>query len=275
MNKKIILITGGTGFIASNFIEELIDKNYSIIATTRKKNLKSSNKNLKYISCSFEKINTRILKKCDYLIHLASTDTGNFDKEFVNSYETNVINSLKLIEMSIENGIKKILVCGSCFEYGLTGNKKAKLDIYDNLMPIGYYAITKASLYLQLKHFTKSSKTFFNLTYARIFQAYGFNERKKRLIPSIIHAAKNNKNITIQNSNIKRDFIDVRDVVNQCLNKLFKNKKKFNIENIGNGKGITVKEFSKKIWRTYSKNSYKIKFNNSKNYKLKNLVAKK
>ena len=61
MNKKIILITGGTGFIASNFIEELIDKNYSIIATTRKKNLKSSNKNLKYISCSFEKINTRII----------------------------------------------------------------------------------------------------------------------------------------------------------------------------------------------------------------------
>ena len=44
------------------------------------------------------------------------------------------------------------------FEYGITGNKKKLLRINDMLLPHGYYSISKASLFLQLKYFLTTSK---------------------------------------------------------------------------------------------------------------------
>ena len=114
---KTMLVTGASGFIASNLIEKLLDDGFLVIATSRKK-LKSRNKNLKYIKCNFNKIEPKYIKKCTFLIHAASTNTNNFNRNFTDTYETNVIHTMKLINTCLNYGIKKFLILGSCFEYG-------------------------------------------------------------------------------------------------------------------------------------------------------------
>ncbi len=48
--KSKFLITGATGFIGKRLVDELLQDGHQIFALTRKKNLKSKNKNLQYIS---------------------------------------------------------------------------------------------------------------------------------------------------------------------------------------------------------------------------------
>ena len=270
---KTMLVTGASGFIASNLIEKLLDDGFLVIATSRKK-LKSRNKNLKYIKCNFNKIEPKYIKKCTFLIHAASTNTNNFNRNFTDTYETNVIHTMKLINTCLNYGIKKFLILGSCFEYGITGNKKKLLRINDMLLPHGYYSISKASLFLQLKYFLTTSKKKISVTYLRLFQVYGKYEKKNRLFPTVINAAKNDKKITINNSQAKRDFIDVKEVVDKSLKIFLNNKKRLHILNIGKGKATSIKNFAKKVWNKYSKKKSKLIFKNSHNYKLNNLIAK-
>ena len=48
--KSKFLITGATGFIGKRLVDELLQDGHQIFALTRKKNLKSENKNLQYIN---------------------------------------------------------------------------------------------------------------------------------------------------------------------------------------------------------------------------------
>lgn len=48
--KSKFLITGATGFIGKRLVDELLQDGHQIFALTRKKNLKSKNKNLQYIN---------------------------------------------------------------------------------------------------------------------------------------------------------------------------------------------------------------------------------
>ena len=69
---------------------------------------------------------------------------------------------------------------GSCFEYGLSAKKNKKLSTKSNLLPKGYYAMSKASLYFQLRNFYKKNKKL-NIIYLRYFQVFGEGEKLPRL----------------------------------------------------------------------------------------------
>ena len=69
-----IFLTGGTGFIGSNLINELNKKNHKIFATINKskKTAVSLTKQPVWINSSIDKIKLKDFKKIDLVIHLAS-----------------------------------------------------------------------------------------------------------------------------------------------------------------------------------------------------------
>lgn len=269
--KKKVFVTGGTGFIGSSIVANLKEKNYKIIVLTRKKKLKDKSfSNVNFVIGSLQNFRSNYLKNCDYLLHFANHDTTNFNRDFVNAYQSDVVDSINLIKLAIKNGIKNFLIAGSCFEYG--NLKKKNIDIDSNLLPMGYYAITKAALFLQIKNLIKKEKNI-KVTYLRYFQVYGKNENKNRLFPQLIKNAKKNKNFKINNGQLVRDFIEVNEAVDKSLDFFFKNKKKLLIKNIGTGQGLKLSSFARKIWRSCKPKS-KLRVLNKKSYQPFSLIAK-
>ena len=252
-----IIVTGAGGFIAQNILKHLSYlKNIKIKAFLKKKTNVYKSKNINYKIKKIENIKKKDLQGYQAIFHYASTGARNFYKnksffnEFKNTYETNVIHTLNLFELASQVGIKRLVVPGSCFEYGLSAKKNKKLSIKSNLLPKGYYSMSKASLYFHLRNFYKKNKKL-NIIYLRYFQVFGEGEKLPRLWAQLKYNAKNNKNFVVENGSLVRDFVDV-DLVSSKTIKIFKNNKRgFVLKNIGSGKGVSVSRFSKFWWKKF------------------------
>ena len=71
------LVTGGSGFIGSHLVEELVRKKHQVtvvdnLSSGHIKNLKSVKKKIKFINCDISKIKLKkLLTDFDYVFHLA------------------------------------------------------------------------------------------------------------------------------------------------------------------------------------------------------------
>ncbi|OUV60952.1 MAG: hypothetical protein CBC82_07395 [Cellvibrionales bacterium TMED122] len=274
-----IIVTGAGGFIAQNILKHLCNlKNIKIKAFLKKKTKVFKNKNITYKIKKIEDIKKKDLKGYHAIFHYASTGARNFYKnknffnEFQNTYETNVIHTLNLFELALQSGIKRLVVPGSCFEYGLSAKKNKKLSVKTSLLPKGYYSMSKASLYFHLKNFYQKNKKL-NIIYLRYFQVFGEGEKKPRLWAQLKHNAKNNKKFTVENGSLVRDFISV-DLVSSRTIEIFNNRKKgFVLKNMGNGKGMSISNFSKLWWKKF-KGRKKLIIKNYKTPHINYLVSK-
>lgn len=72
MQKERVLITGASGFIGSNLVKYLLEKDYAVVGLNRKKNAVSSHPDMQWIS-QFDDLKT---DKIDYVINLAGESIG-------------------------------------------------------------------------------------------------------------------------------------------------------------------------------------------------------
>ena len=142
---KKVLVTGGTGFIGAYIIKELIEKGYAVRAIRR------SNKLPFFISPEVlnkaEWVNSDVLdvisldeamKGVDAIIHSAAI--VSFDKkERKQMYNTNVDGTANIVNLALENGIKKLVHISSISALGRTspGEKvsEEKCQELDNPIP--------------------------------------------------------------------------------------------------------------------------------------------
>lgn len=230
---KKILITGATGLIGRNIKAEY--KDYKIIKTDSTDcdlfNEKSVNELLKNI-------------KPTHLIHLAWI-TGN-------DYLTNPINydylecSLNLINYFKKYGGIKVAIAGTCLEYA---PKNTPIKETDNLAPQTLYAKCKNELRIKAEKFAKEKELSF--VWGRIFNAYGQNEKTGRLTSQILESIKNNKPLTINHSNLIRDYIYAKDIADAFL-KIIDTDADGCI-NISSGKGITIADYVQTFYKMAEK----------------------
>jgi len=138
----------------------------------------------------------------------------------------------------IEQGIKHIIVAGTCLEYGLQ-NGCLSVDMVTK--PRNPYAIAKDNVRKYLQSLKKEYS--FKLHWARFFYLYGEGQHAGGLIPQLDRAIDNGEKVfKMSGGEQKRDFIHITEAVNQ-LHELMNNNSKNEIVNICNGKPVTVKKF--------------------------------
>ena len=226
---KNILVTGGAGFIGSNFIRYMLNKYsyYNIInydKLTYAGNIRNlvgvdKYKNYKFIKadiCNYKKLDdTFKSEKIDNVIHFAAE--SHVDKSILDPFsfvKTNVIGTLNLLEVSKKhwkdnfNGklfhhISTDEVFGSA-EDGLFFNEKTPYD------PHSPYSASKASS----DHFVRAYFDTYNLPIkiSNCSNNYGPFQFPEKFIPLIINNVINKKKIPIygDGQNI-RDWIHVFD----------------------------------------------------------------
>ncbi len=122
----------------------------------------------------------------------------------------------------------------------------------DILVPISFYAATKASATLLCQVFAREYQK--PIVTLRPFSVYGPYEEEKRFIPTIIRSVIENKPIKLTPGAQRRDFIYVEDIVDIYIKAISNRKKLFGqILNMGTGIEYTNDEVVQTLFKLANK----------------------
>ncbi|MDD3144508.1 MAG: dTDP-glucose 4,6-dehydratase [Candidatus Gracilibacteria bacterium] len=272
MTQKII-ITGGAGFIGSNFLNKyvLLNKEIDFInidALTYAGKLENiSNEVTNAPNYFFEKVDIRdkealreIYKKynpTDIIHFAAESHVDNSIKNPIIFTETNVIGTQNLLDCHKEFSLNRFHHISTDEVYGDLPNG----GFFTEITPINAsspYSASKASSDLIVKAY---GRTFgINYVITRCSNNYGPNQDNEKLIPHFIDLLKNNKPVTVygDGSNI-RDWLYVEDHCD-AIWEVFTKAENKSIYNIGGNNEYTNLEITKLILKEMGKNESYITF---------------
>ena len=244
----IFLITGGAGFIGSNFLNLMVNKypNDTYICfdkLTYAGNLENLDKikdkpNFKFIKGDITSINDveNVFKsyKLDYVINFAAE--SHVDRSINNPnifLNTNIMGVATLLNACVKYGIKRFHQVSTDEVYGDLPLDKPEL-LFNELSPLkpsSPYSASKASADLLCLAYHRTYNL--PLTISRCGNNYGPYQYLEKLIPLMIDNAKNNKKLPIYGDGLNvRDWIYVDDH-NLAIDLIVRNAKDGSIYNIG------------------------------------------
>jgi len=107
-----VLVTGGTGFIGSNLVSQLVKDNHEVILTGIEGEHKPEGFRGKYLQPSFIGIDWDAIDKVDVVFHQAAiNDTTLLDK--MEMFRANVESSKALFNHVVDKGCKRIVYASS------------------------------------------------------------------------------------------------------------------------------------------------------------------
>ena len=268
-----LLVTGGYGFIGSNFINYIFPKNdfdniinldalyYCADKNNIKESIKTKN-NYVFIegNISDKELVRKLLRKyhINYVIHFAAQShvTNSFD-ESLKYTQDNIYGSHILIEECRHwKKIKKFIHFSTDEVYG---DKMKESQIEQNLFcPTNPYAATKAGAELLVQSYYHSFKL--PIIIIRCNNVYGRNQYTEKLIPNFINKLKNDQKIKIEGSGLQtRSFIHVEDVCS-AIDLIINKGNVGEIYNIGSNKEYSVLEVANILINLFNKPDNYIEF---------------
>lgn len=225
---KNILITGGAGFIGSNFVNHMVEKykdKYTYVVydkmtyAANMENLKPSEGKYEFVKadiCDLEK-DIETLKKynIDAVVHFAAeSHVDNSIKRPITFTENNVLGTNALIEACRqvwgEKSDNRFVHVSTDEVYGSLKDGDSMFVETLPLAPNSPYSASKAGSDLVIRAY---GETFgMNVCITRCSNNYGPNQHEEKLIPLMIKKAKNNEKLPIYGTgkNI-RDWLFVLD----------------------------------------------------------------
>lgn len=146
--------------------------------------------------------------------------------------------AFQLFEALVASGCQKIVVSGTCYEYGI---QNGCLREDSPVFPCNLYGIAKNTLREGLEVLCQSTSV--KMAWARIFYPYGSQQNPKSLYPSLIEAINvKQKTFQIGSGRQIRDFVEVSRVAQQLL-QISLDPSAEGIFNCGSGVPMSVLEF--------------------------------
>lgn len=239
-----ILVTGATGFLGSHLLKGFLNNtNHNIIVLKRSFSDVSRISNiLNNVRVKFYDIDKFPLEKVfeetkiDAIVHCA-TNYGRNENSCYSVLETNLMFPIRLLDLSVQHGVKIFINTDSYF------NKENMSYSY-----LLNYALSKKSLLLWLKYFSKKIKVV-NMVLEHV---YGEDDRADKFVYQMIDkiAVKKVPSIDLTYGDQKRDFIYVDDVVDnyiKILDYAEKHSFRFRSFDIGTGNAVSIKDFVTEI----------------------------
>lgn len=266
-----VLVTGGAGFIGSNFIRHFLKKHPDASVLNLDKLTYAGNlDNLTEVSSlpSYEfvrgdvadgpLVRSLMRHRLDAVVHFAAE--SHVDRSIVDAQEfirTNVLGTHTLVEEARRSKISRFLHVSTDEVYGsLEPGEVAQEEA--SLRPNSPYAATKAASDLLVRSFWKTYG--FPAIITRSSNNYGPNQFPEKLIPLMIINALEGKKIPIYGDGMnQRDWIFVED---HCiaLDRVLGSGEPGRVYNIGFGESVPNLEVARRILRILGKSKELLEF---------------
>ncbi|MBD3414021.1 MAG: NAD-dependent epimerase/dehydratase family protein [Candidatus Aminicenantes bacterium] len=249
--KLRIFVTGATGFVGSHFLNNLKDPEWEIYGICFPDEPRFEQVSLK---CQVKRTDIRCEKDIedligssqpDYVFHFAAiSNVGQSWKKRKETFEVNVTGTFFLLEAVRKQAPQaRVLFVSSSEVYGLLHSKFHPLIESDSVNPVSPYAFSKLSgenlcrFYHQIEDL--------DIVIARSFPHTGPGQSPDFVCSdwasqiARMEAGLSPPLIKVGNVKVKRDFVDVRDVV-RAYDSLLKKGKKGELYNICSGEAISL-----------------------------------
>jgi dTDP-glucose 4,6-dehydratase len=251
------LVTGGAGFIGSNFINSILtqsNQGISGIAVLDKLTYAGSLENIeqeirsevKFFRGDIcdESVVVKAMQGVDIVVNFAAESHVDRSIESGRTFaSSNFLGTQVLLESALKLGVGKFLQVSTDEVYGSVNEGTSNEN--DALLPNSPYAATKAAADLLVRSYVETYSMDIRVT--RCVNNYGPNQHPEKFLPMAITNIIEGKKISVYGQGINiREWISVRD---HCLaiEAVLKQGKAGEIYNIGTGERTSNLSLAKKI----------------------------
>lgn len=236
-----VLVTGATGFIGDYVIQELLKQEQQVIATSRNAEKARSCdwfSQVQYIPCDLNVVQDGFFDffhQPELLIHLAWEGLPNYQELF--HLERNLFSSYRFLKNILTDGLRKLVVTGTCFEYGM---QNGPLSENMETRPNNPYGLAKDTLRKFLEQLQKT--TDFELKWVRLFYIYGKGQNPNAILSQLERVLENREpSFNMSDGKQLRDYLPVEKVA-EYLVKIARQNRVTGIINCSSGTPISVRE---------------------------------
>jgi nucleoside-diphosphate-sugar epimerase len=241
MIKKKIFITGGSGFLGSAVIANLINREYEILAAKRidtnlYRCLKFQNK-IQWVDVDDNSFIQEVVAfNPEIILHSAWTGVSSIERQDWNLQMKNFELLNKILEIGKQIKLKKILVLGSQAEYG---NINQKVDEFYTNNANDAYSACKLASQLIIKTFCDQYNI--NWYWLRVFSVFGPGEAENWFIPLIIIKQLNNEDMDLTACEQRYDYLYIDDFAAMVTKVVASDYAPSGIYNICSGQSTSLK----------------------------------
>lgn len=205
-----VMVTGGTGFIGRSLMSRLGSHEVLLLSRQDPQGMTVGNvsPNVTFLKGNLGEPGTWLDQATEYsphcCVHLAWEGLPDYSPT---RCQYNLKLGLRLLDGLARLRIGRILVAGSCWEYGAANGAVAE---FQNGAEDGAFVASKTALRAALETMAREIGTTYR--WARIFFAYGPAQRASSLIPQCRAAFRAGKTPDIREPRVAQDFIYVDDV---------------------------------------------------------------
>ena len=265
-----LLVTGGAGFIGSNFVRRIVNGTYSGVSQLTvldKLTYAGTLKNLEMLPAdSFEFIKgdianpdliSDLTKRHDAIVNFAAE--SHVDRSITGArdfIETNVLGVQNLLAASLQNQVSVFVQVSTDEVYGSISEGSWSEEY--PLLPNSPYSASKASADLICRSYNRTFEMDIRVT--RCSNNYGPHQFPEKVIPLFVTNLIDNGKVPLYGNGLNvRDWLHVDDHCDGIYSVLSEGKSG-NIYNIGGGRELTNRELTEIILRKFDRDESSIEY---------------
>ena len=265
-----LLVTGGAGFIGSNFVRRIVNGTYSGVSQLTvldKLTYAGTLKNLEMLPAdSFEFIKgdianpdliSDLTKRHDAIVNFAAE--SHVDRSITGArdfIETNVLGVQNLLAVSLQNQVSVFVQVSTDEVYGSISEGSWSEEY--PLLPNSPYSASKASADLICRSYNRTFGMDIRVT--RCSNNYGPHQFPEKVIPLFVTNLIDNGKVPLYGNGLNvRDWLHVDDHCDGIYSVLSEGKSG-NIYNIGGGRELTNRELTEIILRKFDRDESSIEY---------------
>jgi len=249
-----IFVTGSNGFIGSHVVKKALDSGHEIVGLRRSNKLEkiSLPRQPIWVEGTLESDIRQAAEGCEAIIHLAAYGVNPKFVSWQEAFRWNVSASIHLLSQAKLMGIKRVVIAGSCSEYGRSAERYEYVPCAAPLEPVNAYGASKAAATLASMAFARENDL--ELVVLRLFHIYGEGESQERLWPSLKKAALAGEDFPMTLGEQIRDFTPVEFAAENLIYNAVEAiipKGEPQVHNLGTGRPMSLSSFAEKQWKKF------------------------